>query len=226
MRHKILLIAAAGIFLFGLAGGVSARTQRIEGAEVTLPEIGDPAPDFKLFGVDYRYHFPRMYDDSRAIVLVFTCNHCPVSVAYEDDLVEMAGEYQDKNIQFIAINTNPVDKVARDGFPQMIERAREKNFSFPYLYDETQKVSAAYGARRTPHIYVLGETDGDARSIVYMGTIDNRHEEPYYLRDALDAILEGEEIPVEETSARGCTVKYRTAEERIAKFGFDIFEDR
>ncbi len=225
MRIKIAFLMA-GMLIFAFSTGAAARTVRITGAEVTLLDIGDSAPDFELFGTDYRYHSLDMYRDNMAIVLVFTCNHCPVSIAYEDNLVELAGEYHRKNIQFIAINTNPVDKVARDGFPEMMQRAEEKKFPFPYLYDETQKVSAAYGARRTPHIFVLGPEENGRRSIVYIGAIDNRHNEPYYLKNALDAVLEGRDVPLKETAARGCTVKYRTAGERIERFGFDVFEKK
>ncbi len=224
MNRKIFVVLAATCLLFSLPGISLSRTVRITGAEVTLPEIGSPAPEFNLFGIDYKYHSLDMYRNSKAVVLIFTCNHCPVSVAYEDELVKIASEYQPRNIQFIAFNTNPVDKVAADGFPQMIERAKEKNFPFPYLYDETQMVSEAYGARRTPHIYVLGEIENGIRRIIYNGTVDSRHNAPYYLRDALDAILAGEEIAVKETEARGCTVKYRTRQERIARFGYDVFE--
>ncbi len=221
MKTKLFAAALCALLLIPAA---HARTVRITGADVTLPEINSPAPEFKLFGTDLRYHSLDMYREAGAIVLVFTCNHCPVSVAYEDDLVETANEYQNKNIQFIAVNTNPADKVARDGFMEMIQRAKEKSFPFPYLYDETQKVSEAYGARRTPHIYVLGELQNGQRKFAYMGAVDSRHNAPYYLRDALDAILAGRDIEVKETEARGCTVKYRTAGERIERFGYDVFE--
>ncbi len=224
MRTRIVLLAAVILAAVTFSVPAGERTVTITGAEVTLPEIGDVAEDFNLFGVDLRYHSLDMYRESRAIVLIFTCNHCPVSIAYEDYLVKLAKEYQPKNIQFIAFNTNPVDKVARDGFPQMVERAEEKKFPFPYLYDETQTVSHAYGARRTPHIYVLGPAgDRGRRQFIYIGAVDARHEEPFYLKNALDAFLAGEEISPRETEARGCTVKYRTAEERIARFGYDVF---
>ncbi len=223
MQTKITLALVVLSMVLALCVFTESRTVRITGADVTLLEIGAQAPDFTLFGTDYRYHCLDMYKDSKAVVLIFTCNHCPVSVAYEDDLVRIANQYRAENISFIAINTNPADKVQRDGFEQMVERAAEKNFPFPYLYDETQKISAAYGARRTPHIFFLGELEEEGRRLLYTGAIDSRHSAPYYLKDALDAVLAGEEIRVPETEARGCTVKYRTREERIARFGYDVF---
>jgi peroxiredoxin len=168
-------------------------------------EPGAQAPAFELFGVDYRYHSLEMYADAKACVVVFTCNHCPVAKAYEDKLIELANEYQPKGIQFIAVNSNPADMVAADGFPQMIQRAEEKKFPYPYVYDETQKVSKAYGAKVTPHVFVVG-AEG---KILYEGSVDNQHKEPNYLADALDAILAGKPVPEPSTAEFGCSVKYR-----------------
>jgi peroxiredoxin len=173
---------------------------------------GDRAPEFELFGVDYKYHSLQQYADSDAIVVVFTCNHCPYAKAYEDDLVNLAKEYQPKGIQFLAVNPNPADMVAEDGFPQMKKRAEEKGFPYPYLYDETQKVAQAYGATVTPHIFVVQyqkEGDESVPQVVYEGAVDNRHKDPRYLKNALDAILAGEEIEKEKTAQFGCSVKYR-----------------
>lgn len=176
--------------------------------------IGEKGPDFMLFGVDQRYHSLDMYRERKAIVLIFSCNHCPAVVASEERMIELAARYQPQGVQFLAINANPADKVSADGFPQMAERAREKGFPFPYLYDETQMVSRAYGATRTPHAFVLGPE----RTIVYRGAIDNRHREPVYLADALDALLEGRPIDPAQTREFGCTIKYRTEAEAEKRF--------
>lgn len=166
---------------------------------------GDGAPDFDLFGVDYKYHSLSDYPDSKAIVVVFTCNHCPVAKDYEDALVQLANAYQPKGIQFLAINPNPADMVAADGFPEMVKRAEEKKFPFPYLSDERQKVAKAYGATCTPHVFVVSPEG----AIVYAGAVDNRHKEPNYLADALDDIIEGREVRKAESAQFGCSVKYR-----------------
>lgn len=178
---------------------------------------GDKAPEFELFGVDYKYHSLEQYADSEAVVVVFTCNHCPVAKAYEDELVRLGKKYQEKGIQFLAVNPNPADKVAADGFPQMRKRAKEKGFPYPYLYDETQKVARAYGAAVTPHIFVVQyQKHGDERvpKVVYEGAVDNRHEKPRYLANALDSILAGEEIEEEKTAQFGCSVKYRKQKQK------------
>jgi peroxiredoxin len=163
------------------------------------------APEFQLFGVDYHYHSLAKYKDAKAVVVVFTCNHCPVAKSYEDKLVELANKYQPQGIQFIAINPNPAEMVPEDGFPEMIQRAKEKKFPFPYVYDETQKTAIAYGAKVTPHIFVVAPD----RTILYEGGVDNRNKEPNYLANALDAILAGKPIETPEAAYFGCTVKYR-----------------
>jgi peroxiredoxin len=169
------------------------------------PEKARKAPEFQLFGTDYHYHSLAKYKDAKAVVVVFTCNHCPVAKSYEDKLVEIASKYQPQGIRFLAINPNPAEMVPDDGFPQMIQRAKEKKFPFPYLYDETQATAVAYGAKVTPHIFVVAPD----RTILYEGGVDNRHKEPNYLENALDAVLAGKPIETPEAAYFGCTVKYR-----------------
>lgn len=202
---------------FLYVSGLAIAVVLLGGAALAIDtlEPGARAPEFELFGVDYKYHSLQEYADAEARVVVFTCNHCPVAKAYEDKLIALASEYQPKGVQFIAVNTNPADMVPADGFPQMIERAKQKGFPYPYLYDETQKVSKAYGATVTPHIFVVGPEG----NILYEGAVDNRHEEPDYLADALDAILAGDPVPAPSTSEFGCSVKYRPEPEEATDGG-------
>jgi len=169
---------------------------------------GETAPDFKLFGIDYKYHSLARHAGAKAYVVVFTCNHCPVAKEYEDRLIEIAKTYQPKGVTFLAINPNPADVVAKDGFPEMQQRAKEKGFPYPYLYDETQEVARAYGAKVTPHIFVVAPD----RKVLYEGAVDNRHKEPHYLTDALDAIVAGKTVATSNTAEFGCSVKYRKQE--------------
>lgn len=196
----------------------------LEDIHITQLAIGDEAPDFELFGVDYRYHSLGRYDEARALVVLFICNHCRVSVDYEDTLIALANKYQEQGAQFVAINPNPAYKVAADGFPQMVARATEKGFPFPYLYDETQNTARAYGPERTPHVFVFGPD----RKLVYKGSVDNHHEAPFYLSDALQAVLAGEEVEISvardgmgDYQVFGCTVKYLTPAER-AEMGLPV----
>ncbi len=214
MLRKVVLLVAV-VALFAAVGTTVSRTARIEGAEVTLLEVGDIAPEFKLFGVDYRYHRLECYEDAKAVAVIFHCNHCPISQGNRQALVDLAEEFEGHSVQILAINPNPAEKVAADGFPQMREVAEETGYTFPYLYDETQLTAAAYGARRTDHVFVLGPADDDGnRRIEHIGPIDNRGQEPRYTAMALHSILRDEEIEHKEVEAFGCTIKYRNDDER------------
>lgn len=199
MFRKALAVAA---MMLSLTVGTAAA-QLAPGAE---------APDFNLFGVDYRYHRLSEYlerEDVRAVVVVFTCNHCPESVRYEDPLIKLGNTYQPRGFPFILVNPNPADMVARDGFPQMIERAAEKEFPFPYVYDETQETARAYGATRTPEIFVVDR----AGRVVYTGSVDTRRfQAPHFLADALEALEAGREIERPQSRPFGCTIKFRPTE--------------
>lgn len=169
-------------------------------------DIGDPAPDFQnIIGIDDKEHSLSEYSDAKLIVLVFTCNHCPVAVAYEDRLVQLQADYKDKGVQLVAVNVNniPADRLER-----MKERAAQKGFNFPYLYDSSQKMGHDYGATVTPHVFVLDQQ----RKIAYMGSVDDSQNpdriQKHYLRDALDALLAGNSPPVAVTKQFGCSIKY------------------
>jgi len=176
------------------------------GATAAKLSIGDPAPEWSgIIGVDDQKHSLSDYKDAKLIVLVFTCNHCPVAVAYEDRLIELQADYKDKGVQVIAVNVN---NIPPDRLDQMKIRAKEKGFNFPYLYDPTQKMGHDYGATCTPHVFVL---DGKRR-IAYMGAIDDNNNpekvKKRWLRDALDALLADQSPPVAVTRQRGCSIKY------------------
>jgi peroxiredoxin len=168
--------------------------------------IGDKAADFaEIIGVDDKEHGLADYKAAKAVVVVFTCNGCPFAKTYEDRLIAIQKDYKDKGVQLVAINVNnrPVDKLDK-----MKERAKKKEFNFPYLYDESQKSAKDYGAELTPEVYVL---DAE-RKIAYMGSIDDNIEEfrvkKSYLKEALDAVLAGKKPETTETKPKGCSVKY------------------
>ncbi|HEY1380926.1 MAG TPA: thioredoxin family protein [Gemmataceae bacterium] len=171
-------------------------------------KIGDPAPAWtNLPGVDGKKHALADLKDRQAIVLVFTCNSCPVAAGYEDRIVAFAKKYAapDSPVAVVAINVNTVEA---DRLDKMAERAKDKGFPFPYLYDETQKIAKDYGATTTPEFFVI---DRDRR-IAYMGAMDDvnppRSESKHYLDDAVRAVLDGRKPPVAETPARGCAVRF------------------
>jgi peroxiredoxin len=185
--------------------GSSSVTVTLKKADDKL-SVGDPAPAFEgLIGVDDKKHSLEEFKEAKAVALVFTCNHCPVAKAYEDRLVALQKDYADKEVQLVAINVNNVEA---DKLPAMKERAEEKGFEFPYLYDPTQKVGRDYGATVTPHVFLLDAK----RNLAFVGPIDDSMDEDKikrtYLREAIDAVLAGKAPEAPEVKPFGCGIAY------------------
>ena len=172
--------------------------------------LGAPAPEFRgLPGVDGRAYSLADFRGRKALVIVFSCNHCPYVQAYEDRLNGIARDYAPHGIAVLAINANDVDAYPDDNFDAMVARARDQGFVFPYVRDETQKVAAAYGAECTPEVFMV---DADGK-ICYHGGIDDNHRDPAavtqpFLRAALDDIVAGRPIAAPQTRAIGCSIKW------------------
>jgi peroxiredoxin len=169
--------------------------------------LATEAPTFDLPGVDGRRHSLADYTDKPALAVVWSCNHCPYVQAWEGRMVELQREFADRGFALVAISSNDADAYPEDSFEAMQARGEEQGFNFDYLYDEDQSVLNAYGAERTPEVFLF---DGDRR-LVYHGAIDDSREEDEvserYLRHAIEAVLAGESPAVVETPAVGCTVK-------------------
>lgn len=176
-------------------------------------KVGDAASDFSLLNVDGKKISMADYKNAKGFVLIFTCNHCPFSQAYETRIIELDNKYASKGYPVIAINPNDENRVPEDSYENMKILAKERNFPFPYLRDETQETALMYGATRTPHVYILKKT-GDKNIVAYVGAIDNNTEDPAladkkYAAEAIDALLEGKSVPTTETKAIGCTIKWK-----------------
>jgi peroxiredoxin len=170
--------------------------------------MGDAAPAWvDLPGVDGKKHSLADLKSKQVVVVVFTCNSCPVAEQYEDRLIAFAKKHAgpDSPVAVVAINVN---RIAEDKLDKMKERAEGKKFNFAYLYDESQKIGKAYGAQYTPEFFVL---DKD-RKIVYMGAMDDAsppaEARKFFLEDAVAAALKGAKPATAETLARGCKVRY------------------
>ena len=173
-------------------------------------KIGDRAIPFQLPSVDGEKRALNDYEGKNVTVVIFSCNHCPYVRAWEDRMVRMQADYVGEGVQLLAINSNDATKYPDDSFPKMKERAREKKFNFPYLHDETQKVAHAYGAERTPEVFLFDKNF----TLRYHGAIDDNYDDPkavheHYLRNALDAVLVGKSVTIPETKPVGCTVKWK-----------------
>lgn len=170
--------------------------------------IGDKAPDFDL---------PAAQGGSESladalggpVVVLWTCNHCPYALAWHDRLNDAGREYGERGVKFLAVNSNDAENYPDDSFEAMKERVAKEDWSMPYLHDESQGVARAYGAEKTPDLFVL-DSEGVLR---YRGAPDADYEDPSqnaaWLREALDALLEGNELSQAETDPVGCTIKWK-----------------
>ena len=174
---------------------------------------GDEAPDFKLKNIDGNMISLDDFNTEKCIILIFTCNHCPYAVAYEDRIIDLNDKYAPKGYPVVAINPNDPAVVPEDSFEKMQERANEKGFDFPYLFDEGQKVFPQYGATRTPHIFLI-QNEGNKSIVRYIGAIDDNYKdasavEEKFLENAIAAIEKGETPDPASTKAIGCTIKVK-----------------
>ncbi|MEO0581250.1 MAG: thioredoxin family protein [Bacteroidota bacterium] len=174
--------------------------------------VGDVAADFSLKNIDDKMMSLSDMEDAKGFVVVFTCNHCPYSKLYEDRIVAIDKKYKAKGFPVIAINPNDPETYPEDSFDNMKKRAKNKGFTFPYLWDETQDIARTYGAERTPHVYLLNKVDGKLK-VAYIGAIDDNARnqddvEDRFLENAIDALLSGKKIDEPYTRAIGCTIKW------------------
>ena len=164
---------------------------------------GDKAPDIKgLPGVDGKAFNLSDAKDAKVVVVCFTCNRCPMSVAYEDRFIEFTKKFSAKGVKFVAINVHSDEDVKA-----MKQRAEEKGFNFPYVYDESQTSARSYGAKKTPHMFVLDQS----RTVAYVGAFDNDPDKPTktYVADAVEALLAGKKVEVTTTNAVGCGISFK-----------------
>jgi peroxiredoxin len=173
-------------------------------------KIGDQVIPFTLPGVDDKEHALSDFTEAEVLAVIFSCNHCPYVLAWEDRMIQIQADYADRGVKFVLINSNDVTKYPQDSFPNMKTHAAEKGFNFPYLFDESQAIPTAYGATRTPEVFLFDKSG----SLQYHGAIDDNYDNPNavkanYLRDALDAVLAGETPPVQQTPPVGCTIKWK-----------------
>ena len=217
MIKKLLLLTFCANFTFAA-----------EPFEVKTIEIGTPAPDFSLPGIDGKKHELKDFSAAKVLVVVFTCNHCPEAYAAAGRIQQAATDYKDKGVAVVAISGNDplalrVDELSYaphgDSFEEMKISAKEANWTIPYLYDgETQAVTKAYGAQSTPHVFVF---DAE-RKLRYTGRMDEGYRkagpvEKSQMRNAIDALLTGKEVTETITRSYGCSTKWSYKRESVAK---------
>lgn len=173
-------------------------------------KIGSTAPNFNLEDVDGKKYSLSSFSDKEALIIIFSCNHCPYVQAYEDRIKQIQEDYKNKRVTVVAVNSNEDVNYPDDSFDNMKKRANEQKFNFLYLRDEDQSVARAYDATHTPEIFLFDKE----RKLVFHGKIDDNWQEPkkvqnHYLKNALEELLAGKEISVPETFTIGCTIKWK-----------------
>jgi len=198
---RIFLFSAVALMLFNAAYAG------------TPYKPGDIADDFTLKNVSGSEVSLSGISNAKGFIVVFMCNTCPVVKAYESRINDLNKKFSSKGYPVIAINANDRNVSPGDSFEEMKRVAKEKEFSFQYLYDESQEVTRKYGATNTPHVYVLSKKDGKLE-VMYVGAIDNNSDDASkadkkYVEDAVNALLKGDSVPVAQTKAIGCGIKWK-----------------
>jgi peroxiredoxin len=176
-------------------------------------KVGDVVKDFSLKNVDGNMVTLQGSTTTKGYIIVFTCNHCPFSQAYEQRIMDLDVKYRPLGYPVIAINPNDPAIVPDDSFDNMVALAQQKGYTFPYLLDETQEVAKAFGATKTPHVFIVNKKKNKF-ILEYIGAIDNNTDDASkadkkYAEDAVNALLAGKSPEVKETKAIGCGVKWK-----------------
>lgn len=201
--RKIKLFALACVFLILMA------------SKPLKYEVGDSVADFSLKNVDGKMVSLSDYKQGKGAIVIFDCNTCPYSKAYNDRIISLNKKYATQGFPVITINANDAQISPGDSFEEMSARAKQKNYDFPYLIDESQTVAKAFGATNTPHVFVLQKV-GDKFQVAYVGTIDNNSRDASsvtkrYVEEAVDALLSGKDVGTTTTKAIGCGIKWKNS---------------
>ena len=178
-------------------------------------KVGDTARDFKLKDVGGKMVSMADDKDAKGFIVIFTCNHCPYSVAYEDRIIDLHKTFAPKGYPVIAINPNDPARQPEDSYENMQVRAKEKKFTFPYLLDATQEIASTYGATRTPHVFLLQKQSDGTLKVAYIGAIDDNADsaenaDAKYVENAVAALEKNQQPDPDFTKAIGCTIKWKS----------------
>jgi peroxiredoxin len=227
---KLLPVVSMAILGLAFIAGPSTVAQQGDGdkappavAGIPILPIGSPAPDFSLPGIDGKTHSLKDYASSKVLVVIFTCNHCPVAQMYEKRIKQLYNDYKNREVAVVVIMGNDpnAEKYSElgftdlgDSFADMKQRAAYRGLNYPYLYDgETQAVAHKYGPTATPHVFIFDQQ----RILRYEGRIDSNPREQlatkHETRDAIEALLAGKPVAVKDTPAMGCSTKWAFKEE-------------
>ncbi|WP_343694486.1 thioredoxin family protein [Flavobacterium sp.] len=174
-------------------------------------KAGDTAPDFKLKNVDNKEVSFGSFPNAKGYIVVFTCNTCPYAVGYEQRIIDLDKKFRPQGYPVIAINPNDPEASTADTFNKMQDLAKEKSYPFPYLFDAGQKITDEYGAKRTPHVFIVSKS-AKGNVVEYVGAIDNdpegtKADKVKYAEDVIASLQRGQKPAITQTKEIGCTVK-------------------
>lgn len=178
-------------------------------------EVGDTVADFKLKNTDGKMVALSDYKDSKGVIVIFDCNTCPYSQAYNERIIALNKKYVSQGFPVVLVQPNDPEISQGDSYEAMVAQAKKKGYEFPYLLDETQSVAKSFGATNTPHVFIL-KKDGTALKVAYIGSIDDNAKNASavtkrYVEDAVDALLGSKAVPTTKTKALGCTIKWKNS---------------
>lgn len=177
--------------------------------------VGDYVADFKLPNVDGKKVSLADYESAKGFIVVFTCNTCPYAKAYESRIMALDTKFSGKGFPVVAINPNDIEKQPDDSMEAMKKVSSKKGYSFPYLRDDSQEVAKAFGATKTPHVYLLNKESSGKYKVEFIGAIDDSPNDASdvserYVEDAINSLLAGMKPKVTEKRAIGCTIKWKS----------------
>ena len=184
------MVRADALALGGSIPKAATKMKNVDGKEVSIADVAG----------------------QKGTLVIFTCNACPYVKAWQDRIVDLGNSYLSRGVGAIAVNSNDPSIVAEDSYDVMKDRATKSKMGFPYVVDADSELATAFGATRTPEAFLF---DAGGK-LVYHGTIDDNHKDAYkvtktYLKDALEAVVGGNTVPVAETKALGCSIKFKKA---------------
>lgn len=196
-------------FLLSLISAVTL----IAAANIGGYQIGDTVPDFTLKNTNGTMVSLSDYKKGNGVILIFDCNTCPYSKAYNTRIIALHEKYAAKGFPVVTINSNDPKKSPGDSFDEMVQLAKEKKYNFSYLFDESQNVAKNFGATNTPHVFILNKME-KGFVVSYIGAIDNNSKDAAaatdkYVENAVEALLAGKSPSTDKTKAIGCTIKWK-----------------
>jgi glutathione peroxidase-family protein len=178
-------------------------------------EVGDVVGDFNLKNVDGNLVSLSDYKEAKGFIIVFDCNSCPVSKLYNKRIIALHKKYSSSGFPVVAINANDAEKSPEDSYEQMVKEAKEKEYEFAYLYDQSQEIAQVFGATNTPQAFILVKKDA-ALKVAYIGAIDNNARDgskadKKYVENVIEALLKNQPFSVTKTKAIGCGIRWKDA---------------